>query len=48
MKTKKAIKYILKNPKLFTDGDRQYVKLIKKQRELKKQNEKRKNNFSNS
>jgi hypothetical protein len=38
MKTKKAIKYIIKHPELFTDGDLKYARLIKKQRDLKKQN----------
>jgi hypothetical protein len=36
MKTKKAIKYILKHPELFSEGDRRYVKLVKKERKLKK------------
>ena len=38
MKTKKAIKYIIKHPELFTDGDLQYAKLLKKRRDLKKKN----------
>ena len=38
MKTKKAIKYIIKRPELFSDGDLQYARLLKKQRDLKKRN----------
>jgi len=49
MKTKKAIKYILKHPELFTEADRMYVKLVKKERKLKKkQNESSKTHLSNS
>ena len=48
MKTKKAIKYIIKHPELFSDGDPQYAKLLKIQRDLKKQNGKCKTNLKNS
>lgn len=48
MKTKKAIKYIIKHPELFSDGDLQYAKLLKKQRDLKKQNEKCQTDLKNS
>ena len=36
-KTKKAIKYILKHPELFTEGE-QYVKLCKKNERFKEEN----------
>ncbi len=49
MKTKKAIKYILKHPELFTEADRMYVKLVKKERKLKKkQNESSDSNLSDT
>lgn len=37
MKTKKAIKYILKHPELFSEGDRAYAKMVKKERKLRKE-----------
>ena len=37
MKTKQAIKYIIKHPDIFTEGEQAYAKLIKKQRKLRKQ-----------
>jgi hypothetical protein len=49
MKTKKAIKYILKHPELFTEGERLYVERVKKERKLKKkQNEPSQTNLSNT
>jgi predicted thioredoxin/glutaredoxin len=36
MKTKKAIKYILKHPNLFTEGEIVYAKLVEKERKLQK------------
>ena len=40
MKTKKAAKYIVKNPELFTPGEQDYAKLVlkakKQQKKLKK------------
>ena len=40
MKTKKAAKYIVKNPELFTQGEQDYAKLVlkakKQQKKLKK------------
>jgi hypothetical protein len=49
MKTKKAIKYILKHPELFTEGERMYVERVKKERKLKKkQHESSKTDLSNS
>ncbi len=49
MKTKKAIKYILKHPELFTEGERMYVERVKQERKLKKkQNESSKTHLSNS
>ena len=49
MKTKKAIKYILKHPDLFTEGERMYVERVKQERKLKKkQNESSKTHLSNS
>ena len=48
-KTKKAIKYILKHPELFTEGEIQYVKLMQKERKvLKKKHESSETNLSNS
>ena len=45
-KTKKAAKYIVKNPDLFTAGEQAYAELILKakklQKKAKKQNEQRK------
>ena len=32
MKTKKAIKYILEHPELFTDAEMMYAKMMKKVR----------------
>ena len=49
MKTKKAIKYILKHPDLFTQGELEYVRMIKKERKvLKKKHESSETNLSNS
>jgi len=49
MKTKKAIKYILKHPELFTEGERLYVERVKKERKLKKkQYESSKTDISNT
>jgi hypothetical protein len=51
MKTKKAIKYILKHPDLFTDGELVYVELLKKARKetkLRKKHESCETNLSNS
>ena len=48
-KTKKAIKYILKHPELFTEGEIQYVKLMQKERKvLKKKHESSETDLSNS
>jgi len=51
MKTKKAIKYILKHPDLFTEGELVYVELLKKARKetkLRKKHESCETNLSNS
>jgi len=51
MKTKKAIKYILKHPELFTEGELVYVELVKKARKetkSKKKHESCETNLSNS
>tara|TARA_R100000008_G_scaffold50185_1_gene29968 strand:- start:70 stop:228 length:159 start_codon:yes stop_codon:yes gene_type:complete len=52
MKTKQAIKYIIRHPDIFTEGEQAYAKLIKKQRKLRKQlkkdNEQSKSDISNS
>ena len=52
MKTKQAIKYIIRHPDIFTEGEQAYAKLIKKQRklrkQLKKENEQSKTDISNS
>jgi len=52
MKTKQAIKYIIKHPDIFTEGEQAYAKLIKKQRklrkQLKKENEQSQTDISNS
>ena len=51
MKTKKAIKYILKHPELFTEGERMYVERVKKERKqikLQKKYESSKTDISNS
>tara|TARA_R100000030_G_scaffold89147_1_gene73370 strand:- start:29 stop:214 length:186 start_codon:yes stop_codon:yes gene_type:complete len=49
MKTKKAIKYILKHPDLFTQGELEYVRMMKKERKvLKKKHESSETNLSNS
>ena len=52
MKTKQAIKYIIKHPDIFTEGEQAYAKLIKKQRKLRKQlkkdNEQSKSDIGNS
>ena len=52
MKTKQAIKYIIRHPDQFTEGEQAYAKLIKKQRKLRKQlkkdNEKSKSDIGNS
>jgi hypothetical protein len=48
-KTKKAIKYILKHPELFTEGEVQYVKLMQQERKvLKKKHESSETDLSNS
>ena len=48
-KTKKAIKYILKHPELFTEGEIQYVKLMQQERKvLKKKHESSETDLSNS
>ena len=43
MKTKQAIKYIIRHPDQFTDGEQAYAKLNKKQRKLRKQKKKSEN-----
>ena len=52
MKTKQAIKYIIRHPDIFTEGEQAYAKLIKKQRklrkQLKKENEQSQTDISNS
>ena len=52
MKTKQAIKYIIRHPDIFTEGEQAYAKLIKKQRKLRKQlkkdNEQSKSDIGNS
>lgn len=51
MKTKKAIKYILKHPELFTEGELVYVELVKKARKetkSRKKDESCETNLSNS
>ena len=51
MKTKKAIKDILKHPELFTEGERLYVQRVKKERKqqkLQKKHESSETNLSNS
>ena len=52
MKTKQAIKYIIRHPDIFTEGEQAYAKLIKKQRKLRKQlkkdDEQSKSDISNS
>jgi len=49
MKTKKAIKYILKHPELFTEGELAYVQKVKEYRKLrKKQDESRKTDISHT
>tara|TARA_R100001509_G_C4715345_1_gene164728 strand:+ start:289 stop:474 length:186 start_codon:yes stop_codon:yes gene_type:complete len=49
MKTKKAIKYILKHPDLFSQGELEYVRLMKKERKvLKKKHESSETNISDT
>ncbi len=36
MKTKQAIKYIIKHPEIFSEGEQAYAKLVKKQRKARK------------
>ena len=51
MKTKKAIKYILKHPELFTEGEMMYAERVKRERKqlkLKKKYESSKTDISNS
>ena len=51
MKDKKAAKYIVKNPKLFTEGEKVYAELVLKAKKLhkkQKKNEQRKTDLSNS
>ena len=36
MKTKKAIKYIIKHPEIFSEGEQAYARLMKQQRKLLK------------
>ncbi len=36
MKTKKAIKYIIKHPEEFTPGEQAYARLMKQQRKARK------------
>ncbi len=53
MKTKQAIKYIIKHPEVFTPGEQAYAKLIKKQRKARKllkktQNEASQTDISNT
>ena len=52
MKTKKAIKYILKHPELFTEGELMYVEKIKRERKQhkiqSKSNEPSKTDISNT
>ena len=50
MKTKKAIKYILKHPELFSEGERLYVERVKKERKqlkIKHKDESSQTNLSN-
>ena len=51
-KTKKAAKYIVKNPDLFTVGEQAYAELILKakklQKKAKKQNEQRKTDLGDT
>ena len=51
MKDKKAAKYIVKHPNLFTEGEQAYAELVLKAKKLhkkQKKNEQRKTNLSNS
>ena len=36
MKDKKAIKYIIKHPEIFTEGEQAYAKMMRKRRKLLK------------
>jgi hypothetical protein len=36
MKTKKAIKYILNHPELFTEGELTYVRMVRNEKKHKK------------
>jgi hypothetical protein len=47
MKTKKAIKYILKHPELFTEGERLYVQRVKKERKQQKSQKKHESSETN-
>ena len=47
MKTKQAIKYILKHPELFTEGELSYVKRVKEERKLRKLKKKHESSESN-
>ena len=47
MKTKQAIKYILKHPELFTEGELSYVKRVKEERKLRKLKRKHESSDSN-
>lgn len=51
-KTKKAAKYIVKHPELFSPGEQQYAELILKAKKLEKQskklNEQRKTDLSDT
>ena len=40
MKTKELLKRALKNPELFTEGELQYFQLVKRQRKLRKKQQK--------
>jgi len=52
MKTKQAIKYIIKHPDEFTQGEQSYARMMKQQRKirkkLKKENEQSQTDISNS
>jgi hypothetical protein len=46
MKTKKAAKYIIKHPVLFTEGEQSYARMILRQKKIKKLLKKTKNESS--
>jgi hypothetical protein len=46
MNTKKAIKYIIKHPEHFSEGEQAYAKMIKKQRKLLKKVRKNESQFN--